>query len=58
MTPHEIIGKIDNLQQVAFREDLSKITETQKAMKIAAFGVFGMGDNGQTWKRNNCGSKF
>lgn len=38
--------------------NLSKITGAQKAMKIAAFGVFGMGDNGKTWKCNNCGSKF
>lgn len=38
--------------------NLSKITNTSKAMKIAMFGVFGMGDNGKTWKCNNCGSKF
>lgn len=38
--------------------NLSKITATKKAMKIAAFGIFGMGDNGKTWKCNNCGSKF
>lgn len=37
---------------------LSKITTTKKAMKIAAFGIFGMGDNGKTWKCNSCGSKF
>lgn len=38
--------------------DLSKITITHKAGKIALFGIFGMGDNGKTWKCNNCGSKF
>lgn len=38
--------------------NLKKITATQKAAKIAAFGIFGMGDNGKVWKCNNCGSKF
>lgn len=38
--------------------NLSKITVTKKAMKIAAFGIFGMGDNGKTYKCENCGSKF
>lgn len=38
--------------------NLSKITTTKKAMKIAAFGIFGMEDNGKTWKCNDCGSKF
>ncbi len=38
--------------------NLSKITNMQKATKIVAFGVFGMGDNGKTWKCNSCGSKF
>lgn len=38
--------------------DLSKITIAHKAGKIALFGIFGMGDNGKTWKCNNCGSKF
>lgn len=38
--------------------NLSKITIVQKADKIALFGIFGMGDNGKTWKCNNCGSKF
>ena len=37
---------------------LSKITLAKKATKIALFGIFGMGDNGKTWKCNNCGSKF
>lgn len=38
--------------------NLSKITTTSKAGKIALFGIFGMDDNGKTWKCNNCGSKF
>ena len=38
--------------------NLSKITTTKKVAKIVAFGIFGMGDNGKTWKCNNCGSKF
>lgn len=38
--------------------NLSKISSMHKAGKILAFGVFGMGDNGKTWKCNNCGSKF
>ena len=38
--------------------NLSKITTVQKAGKIALFGIFGMGDNGKTWKCNNFGSKF
>lgn len=38
--------------------NLSKISTTKKAAKIVAFGIFGMGDNGKTWKCNNCGSKF
>ena len=38
--------------------NLSKITTAQKAGKIVLFGIFGMGDNGKTWKCNNCGSKF
>lgn len=38
--------------------DLSKISMAKKTIKIVAFGIFGMGDNGKTWKCNNCGSKF
>lgn len=38
--------------------NLSKVTTTSKVTKMAAFGIFGMGDNGKTWKCNNCGSKF
>lgn len=37
---------------------LSKITNAHKASKILMFGIFGMGDNGKTWRCNNCGSKF
>lgn len=37
---------------------LSKITNTHKASKMLMFGVFGMGENGKTWKCDNCGSKF
>lgn len=38
--------------------NLSKITNTRKAGKIALFGIFGAGDLEKTWKCNNCGSKF
>lgn len=38
--------------------NLSKISTTHKAGKIALFGIFGAGDIGKTWKCNNCGSKF
>lgn len=38
--------------------NLSKINTAKKAMKIATFGIFGMGDNGKTWMCQNCGSKF
>lgn len=38
--------------------NLTKISTAKKVVKIAAFGIFGMGDNGKTWKCNNCGSKF
>ena len=38
--------------------NLSKITTAKKATKIAFFGIFGMGDNGKTWKCNNCDSRF
>ncbi|WP_294854010.1 hypothetical protein [uncultured Oscillibacter sp.] len=37
---------------------LSKITNAHKASKMLLFGVFGMGENGKTWKCNNCESKF
>lgn len=39
-------------------KNLSKIKTIEKVMKIAAFGIYGMGDNGKTYKCNNCGSKF
>ena len=38
--------------------NLTKITATKKIVKMAAFGIFGMGDNGKTWRCKNCGSKF
>ncbi len=38
--------------------NLAKITATKKIAKMAAFGIFGMGDNGKTWRCKNCGSKF
>lgn len=38
--------------------NLSKISTTHKAGKIALFGIFGAGDIGKTWKCNNCGSRF
>ena len=38
--------------------NLSPISITKKVAKIAMFGIFGMGDNGKTWKCNDCGSKF
>lgn len=39
-------------------ENLSKITLAQKGLKVALLGFFGTGDNGKTWKCNNCGTKF
>lgn len=38
--------------------NLTKISSTSKAVKIATFGLLGAGDVGKTWKCNNCGSKF
>lgn len=38
--------------------NLEKISAAKKVGKIAIFGIFGMGDNGKTWKCKNCGSKF
>lgn len=38
--------------------DLTRISIAHKVGKIALFGVFGMGDNGKTWKCNNCGVKW
>lgn len=37
---------------------LSKITNAHKVGKMFMFGVFGMGENGKTWKCDNCGSRF
>lgn len=38
--------------------NLSKITTAHKVGKVMMLGVFGMGDNGKTWKCDNCGSRF
>lgn len=38
--------------------NLSRISAVTKVAKIMAFGILGMGDNGKTWKCNDCGSKF
>jgi len=38
--------------------NLSKITVAHKAGKIVLLGIFGMGDNGKTYRCNHCGSKF
>lgn len=38
--------------------NLTKISNLAKGAKIAAFGIYGAGDVGKTWKCNNCGSKF
>lgn len=53
-SPHQNIPKCPICQST----NLSKICTTKKVAKIVAFGIFGMGDNGKTWKCNNCGSKF
>lgn len=37
---------------------LTKISKTGSFLKVYAFGIFGAGDIGKTWKCNNCGSKF
>lgn len=54
------LAKLSNVPRcpICKSTDLSKITLAHKAGKIAAFGIFGMGDNGKTWKCNNCGSRF
>lgn len=38
--------------------NLSKISTGGKVAKVAMLGIFGMGDNGKTWKCNSCGSRF
>lgn len=38
--------------------DLTKISSLGKAVKIWAFGLYGMDDAGKTYKCNNCGGKF
>lgn len=37
---------------------LTKISTLTKAAKISAFGIYGAGDIGKTYKCNNCGVKF
>lgn len=37
---------------------LTKISTITKAAKISAFGIYGAGDIGKTYKCNNCGGKF
>lgn len=37
---------------------LTKISTLTKAAKISAFGIYGAGDIGKTYKCNNCGAKF
>lgn len=37
---------------------LTKISTLTKAAKISAFGIYGAGDVGKTYKCNNCGVKF
>lgn len=37
---------------------LTKISALTKAAKISAFGIYGAGDIGKTYKCNNCGVKF
>ena len=38
--------------------DLTKISGMKKFAKVYAFGLFGAGDIGKTWKCNNCGTRF
>ena len=58
--PSSYKPKEDNIPKcpICQSTNLSKITNTRKAGKIALFGIFGAGDLGKTWKCNNCGSKF
>lgn len=37
---------------------LSRISNVKKVAKVYAFGIFGVGDLGRTWKCNHCGVKF
>lgn len=39
-------------------KNLSKLSTADKIVKIGLFGIFGMGDNGKTYKCNDCGAKF
>ena len=38
--------------------DITKISGVTKAAKVGAFGIFGSGDIGKTYKCRNCGSKW
>lgn len=38
--------------------NLSKISALTKAAKISAFGIYGAGDIGKTYKCDNCGARF
>lgn len=38
--------------------NLSKISTLTKAAKISAFGIYGTGDVGKTYKCNHCGVRF
>ena len=38
--------------------DITKISGVTKAAKVGAFGIFGAGDIGKTYKCRNCGSKW
>lgn len=37
---------------------LTKISALTKAAKVSAFGIYGAGDIGKTYKCNNCGARF
>ncbi|WP_312045136.1 zinc ribbon domain-containing protein [Anaerotignum sp.] len=38
--------------------DLEKLSSAGKVAKMGAFGIFGAGDLGKTWRCKNCDSKF
>ncbi len=38
--------------------DLVRIDTSKKVLKVIAFGLYGAGDIGKTWRCNNCKSKF
>lgn len=43
---------------VCSSQNLSKISNAGKIVKIAAIGVWGAGDLGKKWRCNSCGYKF